>query len=121
MQAQQQNRRNFSRVLCTGDVVISDDKGEHRGQLVDLSLKGALVECTDDWSPENGSQHHLHIMLENAETPILMECTLAHVRDHNLGFACKFIDLDSITHLKRLIELNLGSHEVLERELYALG
>jgi hypothetical protein len=33
---------------------------------------------------------------------------------------CKEIDLDSISHLRRLIELNLGDQEELERELGAL-
>ncbi|MCG8610315.1 MAG: hypothetical protein MI864_07240, partial [Pseudomonadales bacterium] len=32
----------------------------------------------------------------------------------------KYIDLDSITHLKRLIELNVGDPSLIERELSAL-
>ncbi len=32
-------------------------------------------------------------------------------------FRCEHIDIDSITHLKRLIELNLGDEALLHREL----
>lgn len=49
-----------------------------------------------------------------------MLVTLAHQKDGLLGLQCREIDLDSITHLRRLIELNLGSSELLERELGAL-
>jgi hypothetical protein len=33
---------------------------------------------------------------------------------------CESIDLDSITHLRRLVELNAGDPALLERELTAL-
>jgi len=41
---------------------------------------------------------------------------LKHVEGDHLGFKCQYIDLDSVTHLKRLVELNLGDPEMLERE-----
>jgi len=34
---------------------------------------------------------------------------------------CLSIDLDSITHLRRLLELNLGDPQLVERELLQLG
>jgi hypothetical protein len=33
-----------------------------------------------------------------------------------LGFQVQYIDLDSATHLRRLVELNLGDPALLERE-----
>ena len=38
----------------------------------------------------------------------------------SIGFHCQLIDLDSITHLKRLVELNLADEGLLHRELSAL-
>jgi len=50
-----------------------------------------------------------------------MEGHLAHVGDNNtVGIRCESIDLDSISHLRRLVELNLGDPELLNRELSAL-
>jgi len=46
---------------------------------------------------------------------------LAHIRNNNVGLRCEYIDIDSITYLRRLVELNLGDAELLERELVALG
>ena len=38
-----------------------------------------------------------------------------------VGMVCRHIDVDSISHLRRLVELNLGDEALLERELAALG
>jgi hypothetical protein len=46
---------------------------------------------------------------------------LTRTRDDLLGFVCRHIDLESISHLRRLVELNLGDESLLERELAALG
>ena len=50
-----------------------------------------------------------------------MVTLIAHYEDGVLGLHCKDIDTDSITHLRRLIELNLDNPELLERKLSALG
>ena len=36
------------------------------------------------------------------------------------GLICRNLDIDSATHLRRLVELNLGDPKLLERELSAL-
>jgi len=38
-----------------------------------------------------------------------------------LGLSCREIDLDSITHLRRLVALNLGDEALLDRELGLLA
>ena len=45
---------------------------------------------------------------------------LAHVHGGQTGVLCRSIDLESITHLRRLIEVNLGTGAASERELKAL-
>lgn len=56
----------------------------------------------------------------DAETDVQMRVRLTHEDPSQLGFVCEHIDLDSISHLRRLIELNVGDQEELERELGAL-
>lgn len=51
---------------------------------------------------------------------IRMDASAVHIDDGMINFICEHIDLDSITHLKRLVELNLGDPELLHRELSAL-
>jgi hypothetical protein len=44
-----------------------------------------------------------------------------HSDEGQVGFECEFIDLDSISNLRRLVELNLGDSMLLERQLGSLG
>jgi hypothetical protein len=42
------------------------------------------------------------------------------VEGRHAGVLCRSIDLESITHLRRLIEVNLGDPAASDRELKAL-
>jgi hypothetical protein len=45
---------------------------------------------------------------------------IAHREGRQVGVRCLEIDLDSISHLRRLVELNVGDEAILHRELGAL-
>jgi hypothetical protein len=45
---------------------------------------------------------------------------VVHVEDGRLGLRCTEIDLESITNLRRLVELNLGDEAALHREMSAM-
>lgn len=49
-----------------------------------------------------------------------MDATVAHVDGRHIGLHCDRIDLDSITHLRQLVEFNAGDRNVLERDLAKL-
>jgi hypothetical protein len=49
-----------------------------------------------------------------------MQGSIIHSETDQIGFRCDHIDLESISHLKRLVELNLGDEAALERELHEL-
>jgi hypothetical protein len=86
--------------------------------LDDISLKGALLECPEGWSGSLGERCHLTLLLGGEPAAkIIMEGHIAHIEGHRVGLACDSIDLDSITHLRRLVELNAGDPELLDREL----
>ncbi len=115
------NRRRFSRFVCEGRVKLAAPKVQRNSRLIDLSLKGALIERPADWEIPVGSELDLDIHLEASDTPIHMAATVAHVQGRTMGVRCQQIDLESISALKRLVELNLGDTALLERELQALG
>jgi hypothetical protein len=49
-----------------------------------------------------------------------MRGKISHVEADHLGIESTGIDIESITHLRRLMELNLGDSSILDRELAAL-
>lgn len=114
-----QDRRRFQRIPFEADVELL--RGERRWSvpLHDLSLKGLLVDRPDDWDAPVGALIQANLRLAS-DVEMRMLVSLAHEKDGLLGFYCREIDLDSLTHLRRLIELNLGDSELLERELSAL-
>jgi len=114
-----EQRRNFSRIAFECEAWLEGSDGGQDCRVLDLSLKGALLELAAD-APAGDVPCTLRLALgEQAE--VVMRGYPAHRTGSRLGFACTDIDLDSITHLRRLIELNLGDPRLLERELAALA
>lgn len=115
------NRRRFSRVAFASEGLLFLPDGEYPVEVVDLSLKGALIRPTTPLFARIGSPCTLKIRLDQAGTSIRMETTVVH-RDADLvGLACREIDVDSVTHLRRLLALNLGDEALAERELSRLS
>ncbi|MCZ6552415.1 MAG: PilZ domain-containing protein, partial [SAR324 cluster bacterium] len=63
---------------------------------------------------------HLDINLGAPDAVISMDCEIAYLTADRVGLRCVTIDLDSIAHLRRLIELNSGDPKQVERELSLL-
>ncbi|HEC75123.1 MAG TPA: PilZ domain-containing protein [Methylophaga aminisulfidivorans] len=116
------DRRRFSRIPFDAVAHINADNGDLflNCQIIDISLKGVLVHKPGQWQGETGDKCRLDLLLDNAQVVIEMEAAVAHIDDDQIGFDCLEIDLDSITHLKRLIELNLADEGLLHRELSSL-
>lgn len=117
-----EQRRHFSRVLFKARATLSDNANAVPCEVLDLSLKGALVRVADApaWRPE--STCRLDLALDSGqEVSIRIDAQVAHREGQVIGLHCVAIDLDSITHLRRLVELNLGDDAVLQRELSALN
>lgn len=116
-----EEKRRFQRVLFDAPVDLSSDNHAVETRLIDISLKGALVRKPEDWQLSIGSQLTLTVTLDDANTAIQMQASVTHIETERVGFTCNEIDMESITHLRRLVELNVGDSSLLERELQALG
>ncbi|MGK0441901.1 MAG: hypothetical protein ACJA0N_001706 [Pseudohongiellaceae bacterium] len=113
-------RRLFSRITFDAETSIQQGGDIWSVNLVDISLKGLLIEKPDDWDGDNSKDFNVSIHLSD-NTSITMSTTLRHDEDGQIGFECHHIDIDSIHHLRRLVELNIGDMDLLEREVAALG
>ena len=113
-------RRRFQRIQFDADTRLLQGNRRWEVELCDVSLRGLLVECPPNWDADPEQPLIAEIDLSEV-LQIRMEVTLARTEDGLLGFDCRHIDLDSISHLRRLIELNLGDEQLMERELAMLG
>ncbi|MGX2040396.1 PilZ domain-containing protein [Methylocaldum sp. MU1018] len=114
------DKRHFHRVAHDAQATLSYENESFPCKILDLSLKGCLIEFDSDPTINPEDIYELHVNL-NETVHILMDVSLAHRSGRKAGFECRLIDLDSIAALKRLVELNLGDPELLERDLQALA
>ncbi|GAA0793854.1 PilZ domain-containing protein [Marinobacterium sediminicola] len=112
-------RRRFTRIPFDAECELHSDKGSAVVQLLDISLRGTLIESPRPLPIEVGETARLHLYLAN-DILIEIPATLKHAAPPQYGFVAEGIEIDSITHLRRLIELNLGDETLLERELEQL-
>lgn len=93
----------------------------HVCELIDISLKGALIAGCSGATPPAGTPCKLTISLdESAEIQIIMLGRTASKIENRVGIYCESIDSDSMAHLRKLIEYNLGDSELLNRDFDAL-
>lgn len=88
--------------------------------MLDISLKGVLLQLPAGHRPQAGMPCLVKMPLSTGDIVIAMAGELAHVENDHAGVLCRSIDIESITHLRRLIEVNLGDPAASERELKAL-
>jgi hypothetical protein len=114
------NRRKFSRILFDASAYLVQTEQTWRTKIVELSLNGALVELPSGYTGQLNSILTLTFVLPESDLELKMEATIVHKTPEILGLKCTHIDVDSITHLRRIIELNIGDADLLNRELTSL-
>ena len=117
-------RRKFSRVIFSGDCSLSEqlaDKIEiSQTELLDISLNGALVHRPKEWHDEPGAVINLNLTLAGSEIILEINGIVCHQEEGLLGIKFLSLSLESISHLKRLIELNLADEALMHREMSQL-
>lgn len=116
-------KRHFARVPFNNLARLTSADGQQwLTSLLDVSLKGVLLQRPDHWSGQPGDHYALEFYLAGSSLTIRMADTaVSHLDAVCLGLHCLSIDLESITHLKSLLELNTGDPELIHRELLELG
>jgi len=115
------DKRRFSRIDFDTGVHLVSAEGSWHARLIDISLKGLLIDIPANWTPKLQEHFLVELLTESEDAAIRMEVSVAHLGDNHAGLRCEHIDLDSITHLRRLVELNIGDTEILNRELAELN
>lgn len=112
-------KRRFHRLAFSTPVRLIGSSNLWQSKLVDVSLKGALIERPEGWEGTSGERFVLEILL-SVGTIIKMNGVVVHSSKEHIGFRCEHMDIDSISHLKRLVAFNLDDETLLDRDLAAL-
>lgn len=115
------DKRRFSRLSFDADTSLTVNGEEVVCHIIDISFKGVLLGIPAHLALNRGQHARLTLRLNDSDAVITMDLATAHVGGDRAGFYCREIDADSMTHLRRLVELNMGDPDLVNRELVQLG
>lgn len=110
-------QRHFQRVSFDTNALVSHAGHGHYCQLVDIALQGALLDAPDGLPLRSGDCCSLSIFLPSADQSLEFEGQLVHQENHRYGFRFVREDDNSMAHLRRLLELNTGSGDLVDGEV----
>ena len=110
--------RHFSRVGFEAETWLETSGKRFDVHLHDLSLKGALVSFDGQFPLAEGEICPLHIKLSGSDIVLSFQSRLLHIDGQNLGFKFEILDIESLTHLRSIMEANIGDTAIIDRELF---
>ena len=116
-----ENRRQFTRILFSIKAELNVEDKSYPVSILDISLNGALVSAVKSEQPLKGKLGELNFFLADNQSKVTMHVAVVHEQNDETGLQCNAIDIDSITLLRRLVELNLGNNDQLDKELSQLS
>jgi len=110
-------KRYFSRINFKAHSQIEFNDKVYEGELLDLSLRGALLNFKEQIPIKMNDSGTLIIHLHSSDIKLIFDAELVHIHENNLGF--KFIseDIGTMTHLRNLLSLNIGDYDKITDEL----
>lgn len=112
-------KRHFQRIFYHAEAQLLGEGIDVSCKILDISLKGCLLELAEPCTATAETPFTLNLNLSD-ELHISMPLVFTHGSGKQIGCKCEQIDIDSMTNLRRLVELNLGDMEMLNRDLSAL-
>lgn len=112
-------RRRYSRVRFQNGATFQLGDRQWPCEVQDLSLRGALINVSLPPDVSQDAECLLELML-NTDATVRMEGHIAHRYGSQIGIVCDETDVDSVSHLRRLLSMNLGDASLLDREFSAL-
>ena len=116
-------QRHFTRIPFNASAVVINTRTGHKtmAELIDISFKGVLIsKPSSDWEGNNGEHFTIHLQLAGNEIEINLAVIAVRNENDHIGFKTEHMDIATATHLRRLVELNLGDENLLEREFSEL-
>lgn len=108
------------RIPFSADVQLRLEDRTIKVHLVDIALKGALVQSEAAQSLTLNDSCRLRLPLADDGEGLIMAGRIVHLEGLMIGIECLDIDVVSLTRLRRLIALNSGDPALMDRDLSRL-
>lgn len=110
-------QRRFRRIPFETEVLVAVDNRSWNCALLDLALQGALLESAMPFPLPLGTTVGLALPLPGSSITLDFDAELIHREGNRLGFKFLHENLETLTHLRTLLELNTGDPEGVRSEL----
>jgi hypothetical protein len=104
-------KRRFARIDLEGRARLELGEQNRPVELLDLSLKGALVQNAAV-SAGVGDECRLTLELDDSDLTIPIQARVTHVQEDRLGIEFTQLDVEAMQHIRRMLELNAGRDDL---------
>ena len=111
------DKRRFSRVKFIENSFIETGGKTVEVNLLDISLKGAMIEIGDDIAIHNGDTLQLTFHLGKADIILQFKAEVIHRQETRAGLKFTGTDLDTMIHLRSLMEARTMDPDKVRDEL----
>lgn len=113
------SERQFRRIPFETEVHLAVGERSWTCRLLDIALKGALLESPAPLQLPPDTVASIAIPLPGSAISLEFQAILVHQQATHLGFKFVHENLETLTHLRTLLELNTGDAEGIRSELLA--
>ncbi len=110
-------KRYFTRINFKAHSQIEFGNNTYEGDLLDISLRGALLSFKDQIPLKMKDRCTLIICLHSSDIKLIFEAELTHIHENNMGFKFLEEDVGTMTHLRNLLSFNVGDYDKITDEL----
>lgn len=111
-----ENKRRFERVEFVTVSKVQKEGKVVAGNLLNLSLNGALIAFDEEFL-NKGDKCVVSFNLAGSDIVLTFNAEAVHCDKMHVGFRFDSSDAESLTHLRRLLEFNLGDGNEIYNEL----
>ncbi|AIW13141.1 PilZ domain-containing protein [Vibrio tubiashii] len=114
-------RRRFSRIVYQAQATLTQESTEVTALVCDLSLHGLLATSEQSDQLDTDKQVDVEFSLAGSDVTIQLVGNIVGLNNNVIRVSIDHIDIESIGHLKRLVELNVGDDDLLHRDIEHLS
>ena len=109
-----EEKRRFPRAHFDGEAHLEANGITMPVELMDISLRGALLSIPEGNSIHTGDSGKLTLLLEDSDIRIPIDTDVRRIQGALVGVEFSKVEVEAMQHLRRLLELNLGEGENLD-------
>ncbi|MCK4704425.1 MAG: PilZ domain-containing protein [Gammaproteobacteria bacterium] len=113
-------RRQYQRIPFHAEILMQSGNEEWTCNLLDISLNGMLVEPPHDMNINPNNPCAVALFLSD-DVIINIRVRIRHTAADRWGLEFINIDVESLQHLRHLLESHLQDNDLINRELAQLG